>query len=340
MGSERAVPELVVSTTVNAAHLPRARVLAASLRRVHPEVPFVLLLLEEAGAGGEPFEVLSPGDVGGSELRDILFRYEGRAAGAAAKPYALRHLLDRGHRRVVHLDADTVVTDDLGPLLDAVGRAPIVLTPHLLEPATGPHARARELMLVRAGVVNTGVLGVRAGPTTDAFLAWWMERTLTHAVADLDNGLHLDQRWVDLAPGMFDGVHVLRDPGVNVAYWNLAERPLQIEGGRLTAGGHPCRLLHASGYDVRRPERLSSYAPQLPAGGVAARLLERYRRELLEAGEAAALDRPWTFDHWADGTPIPPEAREAHRRLGADAGRFGDPFAAGPGSFRAAFDAS
>ncbi len=330
----------VVTTTVNAAHLPRARVLAASLRRLHPEVPFVVLLLDEPDARADPFEVLLPGDIPGTQIRDIVFRYEGRVAAAASKPYAMRHLLERGHRRVFHLDADTIVTGDLGPLLDALDEASIVLTPHLLTPASGPDARARELMLVRAGVLNTGVLGVRADAAGEAFLEWWMERTLTHSVADLDNGLHLDQRWVDLAPGMFDGVHILRDPGVNVAYWNLAERPLRVEGDRITAGGHPCRLLHASGYDVRHPARLSAYAPELPAEGAVAGLLERYRRELLEAGEAEVQGRPWAFDRWADGTPIPPEAREAHRLLGAAADRFGDPFAVGPGSFRASLAGS
>ena len=34
-------------------------------------------------------------------------------------------------------------------------------------------------------------------------------------------GVYTDQRWCDLVPALFDGVKVLRDPGLNVASWNL-----------------------------------------------------------------------------------------------------------------------
>ena len=337
MPSEARPADVVMTATVTGAFLPRARVLAASLRRAHPEIPFVLLLLDDPDGqvrASEPFEVLLPADLPGPDLPTLLFRYTEREAGASAKPQVLRHLLRRGHRRVLFLDADMIVTADLGPVLDALDEASILVTPHLLEPASGPGARERELLLVRAGVLNTGLVGVRAGAETERFLDWWTRRTLAHGLADPDNGVHMDQRWADLAPGMFAGVRLLRDPGVNVAYWNLDERPLREEGGVLTAGGRPCRVIHASGYDVRRPDVVSTYASDLRPDALLAGLLERYRRALLDAGEADAIGAPWVYDRWADGAPIPPEAREAHRRLGAAAERFGDPFAVGPGSFR------
>jgi hypothetical protein len=37
-------------------------------------------------------------------------------------------------------------------------------------------------------------------------------------------GMHVDQNWVNFAPGMQDGVFILRDPAYNIAYWNLHER--------------------------------------------------------------------------------------------------------------------
>ncbi len=340
MSSESAPPELIVATIAGNNHLPRARVLAASLARVHPGLPFAILLMDEPDGrfdpAGEPFEVIAMDDIPEAGLRTRAFRYERRAACASAKPELIRHLFARGHQRVLLLDPDIVVVDDLEPLLSALDEASIALTPHLVTPATGPDARAHELTIGLAGVVNTGVMGIRADATGERFVEWWRSRLSTHCIANVAAGLHLDQRWVDLVPGLFDGVQLVRDPGVNVAYWNLAERPLRIDGGRITAAGHPCRLLHASGYDVRHPERLSIYAPSMTLEGMGdvRRLADRYRRALLDAGEAEALSWQWAFDRYADGAAIDEAARIAHLELGADADRFGDPFAVGSGSFR------
>ena len=337
MSSERGP---IVATIAGKNHLPRARVLAASLARVHPELPFVLLLMDEPDGrldpAREPFEVLGMEDLPQAPLRTLAFRYVRRAASAAAKPELIRHLLARGHERVLLLDADTVIVDDLAPLLGALDDASIALTPHLVTPATGAGARQRELTIGLAGVVNTGVLGVRSSPEGQRFLDWWRRRLQTHCFAHVIAGVHLDQRWADFVPGLFDGVRLVRDPGVNVAYWNLPERPLRIEGSRITAAGHRCRVLHASGYDVRHPERLSVYAPSLELAGMGdvRRLTARYRRALLDAGESEALSWPWAFDRYADGVPIEEVARVTHRELGEEADRFGDPFTVGSGSFR------
>ena len=106
------------------------------------------------------------------------------------------------------------------------------------------------------------------------------------------------------------------------------------------AGDHPCRLLHASGYDAGSPGKLSVYAPDAVADPVVAGLLECYAAKLHAAGLAAVSQWPYAFASYADGAPIPSEHRDAHRALGAAAvTRFGDPFAVGAGTFRAWADA-
>ncbi len=341
MGSSPAATELAIATVVAANHLARARVLAASLRRWHPDLSLVLLLMDEPAGrfdpAGEPFEVLRLADLPRTDdLLALAFRYGRRGASAAAKPRLVGHLLERGHPGVLFLDPDTVVTGDLTPVLDAVRGSALVLTPHLVSPARGDGARARELAIARSGILNAGVVGVHAGPVAEAFLEWWSERLLTHCVSDPAEGMHMDQRWLDLAPVLFGDVRLLRDPGVNVAYWNITERPVRIEGAQITVGGSPCRIVHASGYDAASPEILSQYAPAMRTAesGAAGLLADRYQRALLACGDAVARHWSWAFDRWADGVLIPPVAREAHRALGPAAARFGDPFAVGPGSFR------
>ena len=69
----------------------------------------------------------------------------------------------------------------------------------------------------------------------------------------IDCGLFTDQRWVDLAPAFFEGLKILRDPGYNVATWNLTHRTVagSLESG-LTVNGRPLCFFHFSGFDSGR----------------------------------------------------------------------------------------
>ncbi len=64
-----------------------------------------------------------------------------------------------------------------------------------------------------------------------------MERLRSECYVDPGNMRFVDQRWVDFVPGIFDCV-IIRDPGCNVAYWNLDHRELTFNAGptRSTAG--------------------------------------------------------------------------------------------------------
>ena len=50
----------------------------------------------------------------------------------------------------------------------------------------------------------------------------------------MPEGLFVDQRWVDLVPALFDDYVVMKRAGLNVAYWNLHERSIELDGPRLS----------------------------------------------------------------------------------------------------------
>jgi hypothetical protein len=210
-------------------------------------------------------------------------------------------------------------------LLAAAQKAAITLLPHLLEPLQGPDRAERELNILQSGAFNGGVVGVRDSSEARAFLAWWQRRVRADCRHAIGEGLHYDQRWLDLVPSYFDDVQVYDDPTVNVAHWNLPERQLG-----------DCRLFHFSGYDPDRPDVLTQYSNRLSFADVpqVVPLFARYRNAVLAAGWREERDRPYAYDRFDNGVPITPAAREAYRRLGDASQRFGDPFATGaPGSF-------
>jgi hypothetical protein len=325
------VSAVAVGAVVRADYMAFARVLAASLRRHHPDVPFHVLLADEAGdrfdPAAEPFEVTELAALGLPGHRARVFRDDPSQVVLAAKADLLAHLLESGHGSALALDADILVLKGIGGLLAHVARHAVTLTPHRRSASAGAED---DLRLLVSGTYNGGVVGVSRRPGGPEFLAWWRERLREHCRYSPEEGMHYDQRWLDLAPTLFEDVAAVREPGYNVAYWNVQERPRRA-----------CRMFHFSGWRPEGPWPVTRWRPELPleAMGRYAPLFERYAREVEAAGHAQSRRWEYAYGRFADGVAIPPLARELHRELGEGAARFGDPFGVHPGSFREWLDA-
>jgi hypothetical protein len=331
-----ATARLAVATIAPSSYLPFARVLGESLRRHHPELPFFVLVPDRppsAGEGVEHGSVLALDDLEIPDLPRFRFGYTPHQMAVAVKPYLLGRILRRGFEGVLFLDSDTLVLGDLAPLLERVARHAAVVTPHLTAPLVGADRVERELVILRAGIYNLGVLGVSAG--AGDLLAWWQQRLYRHCRCALDLGLHYDQRWFDLVPGMFADVHILRDPGYNVGHWDLPERGLDLVEGEWRVRGAPCRLFHFSGFSPDHAAVVTRHSPRLTMAGLgpAARLFDRYARALSAAGWGAAGGASEEREQFDNGVAIPEIVRRIYLDL-SGAERFGDPFAtAAAGSY-------
>lgn len=304
------------ATIVAKRTLPYARALAQSFRRHHPDIPFLALLADEVQGcfdpAAEPFELVTadaacvpPG---------VRFRYLQQALSYAATPLFLAHLLERGFDRVVFFKQESLVTGDHDPVFSLLERYPVVLTPHLLAPVSPE----RELNILQSGTFNVGMVGVADTPAARQMLSWWGTRTATHCRHAVGEGMHFEQRWLDLAPVYFEGVHLLRDASYNVAHWNLPER-----------ASVDARLVRFSGFDPQHEERVTRYNDRLNLDelGPVAALFRRYAVMLRQAGWEQALAWPYAYDRFHNGVRIPDLARELYD------GTFSDPFETGPGSF-------
>jgi hypothetical protein len=162
-----------------------------------------------------------------------------------------------------------------------------------------------------AGSFNTGFVAASGSAAARAALRWWAARLHEDAGVAPHRGLVWDQRWMDLVPGLFADVHILRDPAVNVAYWNLPQRGLARDAAGWTVAGRRLALFHFSGFDPANPTRLTRHAtslPHPPPAAIAA-LLAEYSALLATHDDAAAPARPYAYGSFASGTPIPPAAR-------------------------------
>lgn len=327
-------------TSATFAYLDRARILAETVRRFHPDWVLSLCLPDEEPPGfvwdatRELFHnVVRLKELGIPDLTRWTFEHDVVELCTAVKGQMLCHLLADGAEKVIYLDPDIALFEDLSPVVALLDRANVVLTPHQLEPDTDRQSIIdNEVGSLKHGIFNLGFLAVAGTDEGMRFARWWRDRLLMFCFDDIPNGLFTDQRWCDHAPVFFDGVHILRDPGYNVASWNLSRRPVSIEeNGTIRAGGSTLRFFHFTKVTHVGEIMLERYA----GGRIEVFELMKWYRARLSAHAVAGLPKGWwAFDKYADGTPIPREHRLMYRQQSDLRERYPDPFAAGPRVFR------
>jgi glycosyltransferase involved in cell wall biosynthesis len=307
-----------------------ARVLMASVEKHQPEWDrFILLVGGTAPPGGEPFTTVPLEDVRLPDPRQFCFRYSILELNTAVKPWMFAYLFARGYDRVVYIDPDVVIYSRLAEIDDAPPETFLILTPHLTG-FIGGDGHPSERTILQAGTYNLGFLFVSRQPPLERFLAWWQEKLEFQCVVDPTRGLFVDQKWMDLTPGLFPGVMILRHDGYNVAYWNLRQRTVTGAGSSATVNGAPLRFFHFSGFDPAVPGMVSRYDYSLKVADVgdAGKLIQDYSIAIRAAGYESFRNAPYAFAVFNDGTRLPDAARIAYRNSRAlQAACDPDPFA-------------
>jgi len=325
-------------TSFTYAYLARAQVLAQSLRRLHPDWSLWAVITDQPPAGLPAgaltcFDhVVNAADLGIPGFPAWLFKHDVVEACTAVKATMLRRLLAQGAAKVIYLDPDIAAFAPLDLLADRLDTASIVLTPHQTAPDTTPAATAdNEGGSMRYGSYNLGFLGVRNDATGHAFAAWWEERLLAACYDAPERGIFTDQKYCDLVPGLFPGVHIERDPGCNVASWNIAHRPIRVTpAGEITAAGRLLRFYHFTKIGPPFTRTAGDIMTERYAGDnfEAFELVAWYKRAIAAAAVPALNAAPWHYARFDDATPIPRAARLLWRARPDLMRAFANPFAA------------
>lgn len=326
-------PPFAACTITAKNHLPRARVLANSFLRHHPDVPFFVLLVDSIDNCFDPaeekFKILQIDDLLVPEPDRLCFQYTLFELSCALKPYLFHHLFSRfGFRKLIYFDSDILVLREHSPVFKLLDNHSIILTPHLSSPLDEDGYGPSELNILQAGTYNGGFIAMALTRTTEKFLSWWKTRLRNQCLLDVERGLHHDQKWLDLVPGSFDGVYILRDPGFNIAYWNLPTRHLEIKHGDVNVNGQPAYFFHFSGFNPDNPLTISSYSDRFDIHNVgpAAHLYEKYVELVTGQGHDEAKKWNYGYGSFDNGLKIPDAARRLYLRLGEEVPRFGNPF--------------
>ncbi len=321
-----------IFTSITANYLPKAAALAYSVKRVHPEAKFHVVLSDRMPECPRSVErafdsVITIDKLPIDASPSWIFKHRIVELCTAVKGAAFQHIAaELGAERIYYFDPDIIVANPLDGLERALDRHSIVLTPHQFVPDVDPDVIFdNEVCCLRNGVYNLGFLAVRMSGQGRQFIDWWAERLRLFCYDDVPSGLFTDQRWVDMAPALFDDIEILREPQYNVATWNLSSRratgraPYEIE-----INGRPLAFFHFSGFDSGAQEvqlrRHGSHSPVLFD------LRHWYIERCHELGQSTLGRIGCVYNTFSNGAPITALHRSLYRNRGDLIEAFPDPF--------------
>jgi hypothetical protein len=322
-------------------YLNRARVLFQTLRRFHPDWELVALITDEPPPGfgfdpiDEPFDrVVYARDLGIANFESWLFKHDVVEVCTAVKGPFLHQACSSGADAVIYLDPDTALFASLEPLERWLEADDILLTPHLIDPNESVEAILdNDLSASRTGIFNLGFVAIRTTGEGARFAKWWSDRLLSFCFDDIPNGLFVDQRWCDHVPALFEKVRIIRDPGYNVASWNLSQRTVEIgKDGVVSVNGAPLRFWHFTKLGPTGDAMTKRYAGE---NFHVYEIWGWYKQQVFLATDDLIPGRWWAFATYDDGHPITKADRVLYRQRPDLQAAFANPFAVGPGSYRA-----
>ncbi len=273
---------LAACTIISRNYLSHAKILAKSYARQEPGGRFYLLVVDRLPPGvdlGPHVQVVDPDELAIPHFLETCFKYDVTELCTAVKPAFLSLLLQRYRvNQVVYFDPDILILKPLDRLKKALQSGSIVLTPHLLQPIPHDGFRPSEQDILLAGAYNLGFIAVRKSAESMDLLQWWQEHLRKDCRVNPSNAVFVNQRWVNLVPGMFPSTIVLNDEAYNVAYWNIHSRKLERRGTQFSVNGQPLVFFHFSGFDPASPRMLSKHQnrTKVAEGTALAALLDMY----------------------------------------------------------------
>ncbi|MCX6715598.1 MAG: glycosyl transferase [Candidatus Taylorbacteria bacterium] len=115
---------------------------------------------------------------------------------------------------ITYLDADLYFYASLEPIYEEFGHSSIMIIPHGFPENNKWQEKTR-------GIYNVGMTIFRNDVNGLAALRWWKDRVIEWCFDRYENGKFGDQLYLNDWTTRFNGVHVLKNPGANVASWNI-----------------------------------------------------------------------------------------------------------------------
>ena len=197
------------------------------------------------------------------DWRNMAFKYNVIEFSTSVKPFCIGKLFSMGYEKVIYIDPDIYVYDSLNCVFQELENKSVYLTPHRCQIINDYECLINEDVVSNVGIYNLGFIGMRNNKVGNQIVEWWKIRLHDRCYIDYQNGLFVDQKWMDFIPGFFpEETFISHHLGLNFATWNIQERAIRKnEDGKYVAYNlfndkeeYPLVFIHYSGYKPTEPE--------------------------------------------------------------------------------------
>ena len=313
--------KLAACTIVSKNYIAYAKTWAQSMRLNSPNIELFVLIVDkileaDSFLYGDDYKIIGVQELGIERFDSISFKYSILELNTNVKPSFLRYLINtKGAKKVIYFDPDIYVYGNTSWIYDLLDDHSFALTPHILLPIKDSR-RPSEQDHLRTGVFNLGFIAVGSDDQSMEMLEWWSDRCLNLAYNDNRDGIFVDQKWLDLAPGLFSRCKIIRDVGCNVAYWNLQERVLgfNMEGVLLVNGDTKLTFFHFSGLVASNLNAISKHQDRftLECRPDLVKIFSSYWADLCKNGYERHIKIKYTFGTFSNGKGISDLARRIY----------------------------
>lgn len=239
-------------------YLAQAKTLGDSLLKYNADYKYFIILVDEFSIEidygfFDSFEIIPASQLELEHLPSFIERYNIIELNTVIKPFAFQFLFDKYSPQHIHyFDPDILICNSIAEIDSNFKENSILLTPHITRPKNFDDF-TNEITFLQFGIYNLGYCGFKNDQTSKKWLKWWADRVKDNCYIKTEEGLFVDQKWMNYATLFFEKLKVLKHPGCNVAYWNLNEREISSNRNKGFLVNESFNLLffHFSKFDFR-----------------------------------------------------------------------------------------
>lgn len=116
------------------------------------------------------------------------------------------------------------------------------------------HRNSRKFLhyYASSGVFNTGFVGCKNNEIARKAVSKWEEQCLLYCPIEANpiSKVFGDQRYVESWPEEYEGVHIVRNLGVNTALWNVQNYTVNVKDEKVYIDEYPLIFYHFSGLTI------------------------------------------------------------------------------------------
>jgi hypothetical protein len=256
----------ILYTVCSANHLAHCKTMVDSFKQYNGDYEIIIALVDQVKDRFSISEFKNYSLIEVQQLQipafdEICAKYSVIELNCAMKGFVAQFIFN-AHQPdlLLYLDSDTWVFHSMEAVEKALIEADIIITPHFTHPYPADNCLPRERDMMRSGVYNAGFFALKKSDIAQQFLTWWTTHLNNECYYNFAEGMGVDQVWFNLVPLLFSKVLILQHDGANVAYWNLHERQISVNNGRVLVNDSlPLLFLHISGYSIDAPTILSKH---------------------------------------------------------------------------------